>query len=205
MEKQIYALKSVALVCYPESLPVGGVMLIIKTLPVERFAYILHDKDMLPDGTPKKTHIHVLLWFNKYVNTRSLLKKFGLSPEFCPQTIKCKEKMERYLLHLDDEKKHQYFMSEVIANYDINWEEGSYVSKETKNLIEFQKIIKTIDLAFFSCNGNLCFDKIINDLVHQRLLETFRKNYLIFRDYIKAKKEGDMEANYLIKRITTKK
>ena len=47
-------------VVYPESAPDNWRELVQETF-LEAFISPLHDKDVLPDGTPKKAHYHVVL------------------------------------------------------------------------------------------------------------------------------------------------
>lgn len=74
----------------------------------------LHDKDINPDGTPKKEHYHVLI---TYANTTTLKAVANLflpvlhSP--IPQACASAKGMYRYFTHADNPEKYQYEKTEI--------------------------------------------------------------------------------------------
>ena len=78
-----------------------------------RFAYILHDKDTLSDGTPKLKHYHIVLSFENargFNSIQSLFKGAHI------EVVKILSKCIRYLIHKDDDSKFQYDANEIITN-----------------------------------------------------------------------------------------
>lgn len=94
-------------VVYPESAPSDW----IEQLKKRGLAFVvspLHDKDINPDGTPKKTHYHVIVsWGNTttYRAARGLCVLLNC-PQ--PQMLKSCNGMYRYLTHKDNPEKYQY-------------------------------------------------------------------------------------------------
>lgn len=79
------------------------------------YSYILHDRDVKSDGTPKKPHYHLTLGWRKnwldFGELSALCKSIGnvfapLREQEC--IVHDAEACERYELHLDDESKAQY-------------------------------------------------------------------------------------------------
>lgn len=72
-----------------------------------------HDKDINPDGTPKKPHYHILLLFDgnkSYSQVYSFVKKLN-SP--IPQLVENTKGMVRYFIHIDNPEKYQYNRSDM--------------------------------------------------------------------------------------------
>lgn len=94
-------------VVYPESAPSDWV----EELKRRGLAFVvspLHDKDINPDGTPKKAHYHIIVsWGNTttYRAARGLCVLLNC-PQ--PQLLKSCNGMYRYLTHKDNPEKFQY-------------------------------------------------------------------------------------------------
>lgn len=111
-----------------------------------RYAYILHDKDVLDTGEPKGLHVHVALTAEKAKSSRNWIAHFatilGLEPEAVSVEMQGSEKKcIRYLLHLDDANKHRYDRSQVVTNMEDvckkAWEANSgFVSNPTLEQLE---------------------------------------------------------------------
>lgn len=115
-----------------------------------RYAYILHDKDVLESGEIKGNHIHLVFTAESAKSSANWIKHFSdllhLEQEAVSVEMQGSEKKcLRYLLHLDDPAKHQYDRSEVITNMPETckkaWEaNNSFVSNPTlEQLIEANK------------------------------------------------------------------
>lgn len=77
----------------------------------EKYIYILHDKDVEADGTPKKPHWHVIVEFpNSRYNT-ALAKQLGITSNYI---LRCNwiNYASAYLLHVNNDDKHLYDISE---------------------------------------------------------------------------------------------
>lgn len=111
-----------ALVCYPESLPQDWQDFLSKT-GLEIAISPLHDKDINPDNTPKKSHYHVILVYQNpttYKNVKENVCEYLNCP--APQPLESVKGYYRYLTHRDNPEKYQYNDSEIITlnGFDIN-------------------------------------------------------------------------------------
>ncbi len=91
---------------------------------IERYAYILHDKDTDENGNLKAPHYHVIIQFKRDDGRmiEHIAKWFNVEPQYVRKsTSKSKHKfldMAKYLIHKNAEEKYQYEESSVTANFD---------------------------------------------------------------------------------------
>lgn len=90
----------------------------IKNISAQRWAYILHDRDIERDGSTKKAHYHILLEFVNPRSVSSVAKMLGIA-ENMVEIVYSVEGSRLYLTHANAPDKTQYDISEVIANYDV--------------------------------------------------------------------------------------
>lgn len=86
----------------------------------------VHDKDINPDGTPKKIHIHTLFMFEavkKIDQVKELLGEvFGYSDNgsiigvATPQRVTDRSAIVRYMAHLDHPSKAQYDVNDIVGH-----------------------------------------------------------------------------------------
>lgn len=100
-------------VVYPESLP-SDWMEKLTQLHVPAVLSPLHDKDINPDGTPKKPHYHILLMFD---GKKSYEQVLAISQGVFNGTIPCDCKnvrgQVRYFVHMDNPEKYQYKLEDM--------------------------------------------------------------------------------------------
>lgn len=85
------------------------------------YAYILHDKDVNDDQTPKHHHIHLLIKFANPTSTKTILNYFkdcGVLNQHLNKIRTTWKNSLAYLVHANAPDRYQYDPSEVIANFD---------------------------------------------------------------------------------------
>ena len=108
-------------VCYPDDLPDGWESLIEG---VKWVCSPLHDKDLSADGTPKKSHYHILLMFSAVKTAAQVVdflsSRFGTSEDSgsiigvaAPQRVSDRTALVRYMAHMDNPEKAQYSVDEI--------------------------------------------------------------------------------------------
>lgn len=115
---------------------------IVDILGPIKWAYILHDKDKMEDGTPKAPHTHIYMEFTSPRGVNAVAKALGLDEEhynLVEALKKSKSGALRYLVHTDDAKKHQYAHEEVIANFDWWQELGDTQKSEWLDLLKVKQ------------------------------------------------------------------
>ena len=115
----------------------------------------LHDKDVNPDGTPKKAHHHILLMFGcvKSLGQVSdlLADVFGLSPTgsiigvAVPQAVSDRCALIRYFAHMDHPSKAQYDIADIVGHNGADPAEiMRYSQSETLSMmIDIEKYIES--------------------------------------------------------------
>ena len=108
-------------VIYPESAPDNWRDLVQQTF-LEAYISPLHDKDVNPDGIPKKPHHHVVLAWpgpTTFSNAREIMSQFGGVIQ--PKVIGSLRGVCRYLCHLDNPEKAIYSQDEVVCYNGADW------------------------------------------------------------------------------------
>ena len=153
----------------------------------QRVFWILHDKDVSSDGTPKKPHYHIMILFDnpRSLNTvQSLCSKCGGNGHL--EEIISRRGYARYLCHMDDPDKHQYDVTEVHSLCGANYMLEIMSKVELKN----NKLAVITEIIQF-CDDNVVF--FYADLIKYCI--AYRPDWLevlisynghIIKDYIKS-------------------
>lgn len=104
--------RSFATVVYPESAPEQWFN-IFELLKIPALISPLHDRDINPDGTVKKAHYHVCVFFEGKKSSEQVREIFATFGGVGLETINSIRGYARYLCHLDNPEKAQYSPSEV--------------------------------------------------------------------------------------------
>ena len=135
------------------------------------YAYILHDKDILDDGTFKKPHWHIII---RFPNPRSLdaLKKL-LNHNYIET---CNFYFySRYLLHLDNPDKHLYSVSDISSNMINN-----IVACLGKEINSFN-IEHRLLFSYISCNPKISFLTLSSFAVENDCVSELKKNAFYYK------------------------
>lgn len=165
--------KVFTLLLYPEWASFNQIITYIQK---EKYALMLHDKDVADEetGELKKPHVHVVI---KYQGRRTItsvqneFKKIGVESRLvdtCNEYV-----MLRYLCHVDDKDKYQYPFSNIDTN-DIKWVEKAYKEQMTapeqlNKLLDFIDVenektyISRTRLARFAINNN-CYSALRSNM-----------------------------------------
>lgn len=129
------------IIVYPESAPKNW-----KDLINDKhisWCNILHNKDVNPDGTVKKAHYHVILFFDgkkSYAQIKSITDELQAP---IPQKVESPKGMVRYLIHKDNPEKYQYSKDkiETFGGIDIDdyFKMSSSATRDT--IMEINKYI----------------------------------------------------------------
>jgi hypothetical protein len=82
---------------------------------VPMFVSPYHDKDVNPDGEPKKPHWHVVVMFSSLHTEAAAQELSDLCSGVKVQQVKDIVGMSRYLCHLDNPEKAQYQIQDVLS------------------------------------------------------------------------------------------
>lgn len=106
-------------VVYPDSESYNAAEVLAKV--TEYFAtwcYILHDKDLNDDGTPKKAHYHVYGKLDTPRTPQAVANALGVGVASL-RAVSSWRGAVRYTIHLDHPSKYQYSADDVVANFEL--------------------------------------------------------------------------------------
>ena len=142
--------RNFATMVYPESAPENW-REILAGYFVPAFVSPLHDKDINPNGEPKKPHYHVMVMFEGKKSDEQVKSLFDAIGGVGLEKVESLRGMARYFCHLDNPDKAQYNPSDVIAmngsdySYTIGIVADKY--KAVREMIAFCKANQIVSYA----------------------------------------------------------
>lgn len=177
--------RSWAFVIYPESLPENWKQIITDTgLPMAISP--LHDKDVNPTGEEKKSHYHVICYYENATTYNNV--KQNVTDRLngtIPIKLESMRGMYRYHLHLDNPEKYQYDDRDRIFfnGFDID-----FASKPTRT--EINKLIREIH-TFINNNDIVEYIDLLDILKDNDLVDMYDiaiSNTLLFKSLLDSKR-----------------
>lgn len=164
---------------------------------IEEFAYILHDKDTLADGTLKYKHWHIAMKFNRGRKLSNIASWFSISENFFNYSKTGNfDDMLAYLIHTNAREKFQYDPSEVQANFDYADWLKTYQTKEKKQATNKRRD----EIVNLIANGTIReynIDEFITPTEYNQFKSSI-KNALEYRAIMLEKQNSrDMEVIYI--------
>ena len=101
-------------VVYPDSAPENWQRILSEQF-IPCFISPLHDKDVNPNGEPKKPHYHVMLMFDSVKTEEQAKEVFNMIGGVGLEVVKSLRGYARYLCHLDNPEKAQYDTNDVVC------------------------------------------------------------------------------------------
>lgn len=161
---------------------------------IARYAYILHDKDTDETGSLVAPHYHIIIQFKKDDGRelKHIAAWFNVPTQYVNKsTSTSKNKyldMAKYLIHMNKDKKYQYDVSSVCANFD--YEQFIYQTDKKKRK---QDIINLIMDGKITPNN-------FTSLISPNEYDIYKKSILNAFEYKKkmdSSIERDMEVVYI--------
>ena len=143
----------------------------------------LHDKDINPDGTPKKAHYHILVQFDgptTYKNVKENICELLGENATIPKKVISMRGYYRYLTHADNPEKAQYDDANIKTfngfKCELTTTEITYITSlicgdiinnniiEYADLIDFYLTMGDYDRFDIASNHTYFFDKYITSI-----------------------------------------
>ena len=174
-----------AFVVYPESLPKNWEEIITETgLPMVFSP--LHDKDVNPTGEVKKSHYHVICYYENPTTSRAV-KEYVTDKlnGTIPIKLESMTGMYRYHLHLDNPEKYQYDDRDrkFFNGFDVNKVDSLTYTEISKLLREIQIIIKENKIYEYSDLLDILLD---NEKFN--MWDVARNHTILLNSYITSKR-----------------
>lgn len=102
---------------------------------LKTWCIITHDKDKMPDGTPKEPHFHSILTFSNNKTIDSIAKAIGVEPQYVNKIKTTTKSAQLYLVHRNNPEKYQYSPTEVLASFDyVNFVDDCPVREKRESI-----------------------------------------------------------------------
>lgn len=146
-------------IVYPESAPESW----RDVLDGQHVAWVespLHDKDVNPDGTPKKPHWHIIFFFDNKKNYEQVLKITKNVNATIPQKVPSPKGLVRYLIHLDNPEKYQYRREDIKCHSGADIETYFELSSSSRERVlwDIMQFIRDEEITSYSAFIGYCQD-----------------------------------------------
>lgn len=140
-----------AFVLYPESAPFDWKDILQRT-GLSVAVSPLHDKDLNPDGEPKKAHYHVIVCYSgptSFNVVKSLCDSLSCP---IPQPLEQVRGYYRYFTHKDNPEKYQYDESDIFSINGFNISDYVELTKSEVSEIKLRivELIRNLDFLEYS-------------------------------------------------------
>ena len=85
---------------------------------IEKWAYIVHDSDVKPNGEPKEPHIHLMVKMRTPYPLDMIARQFSIKPQYVERIKGRWSSALAYLTHKNSPHKHQYSLDAVQCNFE---------------------------------------------------------------------------------------
>ena len=152
------------------------ILTIVRNWGYLEWYYILHDKDVHPDGTPKKPHYHILVKLTSPGRLDTFARQLGIPTNYV-QRVKSFKGMAKYLLHDENIDKAKYLAEEVVCK---DTQEYLKYFSSTSEQEEAGKI-----LDYIVESGCQSYIQLLSWCVAHDLYATCRRNASMFSNCIR--------------------
>lgn len=149
-------MRNFATVVYPESAPENWLEA-LDGLHVPAFVSPLHDKDVNPDGSPKKPHWHVLIMFAGVKTKEQAQAVIDAIGGVGCESVSTVRGYARYLVHADNPEKAQYEKSNVRAFSGADYDAVTHLpTDDVKMVREMMEYIRVNQITSFAQFADIC-------------------------------------------------
>lgn len=174
------SIKKCIIVAYSESCDVKKVIdEMYKKGNLISYAYILHNLDLLENGTFKKEHYHIYLNFQNPTTKEQVARKFNIDKSLVQSCLN-PNGIIRYFLHLDDKEKVQYKREAI---YSLGLDIDHMITQGTLGTASELDILMEI-LSWV--NKGFTKKEVFELCIKFNYYAVYRANYSIIRDLYTA-------------------
>ena len=147
----------------------------IKSLTnIKKYAIIIHDKDILESGEPKKKHFHCVLTFGNMTTSQVVSNIMKVEEQYINKIRTTTKSAMLYLVHRNHPEKFQYNASEVVANFDyIEYIDGCEPKQQRE---EIAKQIETGKIKPYNLHDFITIDEYSKNKVYYDRCFEYRQN-----------------------------
>ena len=156
---------------------IGVIETRIKSLTnIKKYAIIIHDKDLLESGEPKKRHFHCVLTFSNATTSEVVAKTLQVEEQYVNKIKTTVKSANLYLVHRNNPEKFQYSASEVVANFDyIEYIDGCEPKQQRENIA---KRIEKGEIKQYNLHKFITIDEYGKNKVYYDRCFDYRQNLI---------------------------
>lgn len=145
------------------------------------WAYILHNRDKNPDGTPKKPHYHIVVKKTSPTSLITVSRQLGIPSNYV-QPVRNWKNMIKYLVHDEQSEKIQYEIEEITTG-------------DTKLLLSYFKDEDETEqarriLQFLTETDCISYIDLLDWCIKNDLYSACRRNAGLWSNVIREKRGG---------------
>ena len=154
-----------------------------------KYLGITHDKDIDDEGKIKKTHDHIVLYFDNPRTISSISKEMGLPPQYIEKYSSLKTAL-LYLIHFNQGDKVQYNCEDTFGDLKIQLKK--YITNTPKE--EEERVIQLLDLidSYYKYTS---YSKFLRDVCNNGLYDILRRNNYMFLKILDKRNENFYNKN----------
>ena len=156
---------------------IGVIETRIKSLTnIKKYAIIIHDKDLLESGEPKKRHFHCVLTFSNATTSEVVAKTLQVEEQYVNKIKTTVKSANLYLVHRNDPEKFQYNVAEVVSNFDyIEYVDGCEPKQQKENIA---KRIEKGEIKQYNLHKFITIDEYGKNKVYYDRCFDYRQNLI---------------------------
>lgn len=149
----------------------------IKTLTnIKKYAIIIHDKDLLDNGEPKKKHFHCILTFSNSTTSEIVAKTLKVEEQYVNKIRTTTKSAMLYLVHRNNPEKYQYSPEQVVANFDyLEYIDGCEPKQQREQIA---KRIELGEIKQYNLHDFISIDEYGKNKVYYDRCFEYRQNKL---------------------------
>lgn len=147
---------------------------------------ILHDKDKNEKGEIKKPHWHIVLCYKAAVWNTAISKELGIPLNYIQQ-VRSEDAILEYLIHKNEENKHQYSLEEIFGSKKLVKKVKELAEKG--DVTESEKVIELIELIE-NCDRPITIGGFSRVCASMGRWDVFRRSASIFLKIIEEKNKS---------------
>lgn len=176
-------------IVYPESAS-SNFLDVLKDFHVPFLLSPLHDKDVDGDGVIKKSHYHLVLYFDSLKSAAQAQVIFDAIGGVGCQSVQSPVSYARYLIHADDPDKYQYSAEDVVA-YGLDYLQCSLDEKS-------QKYLGISDVITYVIENNIeSFSRllIVTSQLNRHIFEVVCDNAYLVKSFMSSIRNDRIECS----------
>lgn len=161
----------------------------VESNQIQKYAYIVHDKDRNESGGKTPDHIHCIMKFRYSTRLNAIRNWFRVQPQNLQKIRGAWLTACRYLVHMNHPDKYQYDVKQVVANFEYATECQLSTTKNDRGRDSVPKAIR--DKLIKIANGVISEKDIVLHFTPQEY-DKYKRNIENYIDFANKRKQIEL-------------